>query len=92
MNMIIRDLKKEDYDFVLRVNEENVEVLSPMDRQRLEFYAGIADMFKIVEVNGKQAAFLIAIRDGADYPNVIQTIISAFIRPSILTSSMWIES
>ena len=69
MNMIIRDLKKEDYDFVLRVNEENVEVLSPMDRQRLEFYAGIADMFKIVEVNGKQAAFLIAIRDGADYPN-----------------------
>ena len=40
-----------------------------MDQQRLEFYAGIADMFKIVEVNGKQAAFLIAIRDGADYPN-----------------------
>ena len=31
----IRAVNESDYDFILRVNEENVEVLSPMDRKKL---------------------------------------------------------
>ena len=34
-----RDLRKSDYDFVLRINEENVEVLSPMDRAKVSLQA-----------------------------------------------------
>ena len=34
-NIIIRDVKTEDYDFILNVNETNVEVLSPMPMERM---------------------------------------------------------
>ena len=51
MNIKMRDLRKSDYDFVLRINEENVEVLSPIDRAKVEYFEGCADMFKVVEVD-----------------------------------------
>ncbi len=66
MNITIRDLKKSDYDFILRINEENVEVLSPMDRAKVEYFEGCADMFKVAEVDGELAAFCIVLREGEE--------------------------
>ena len=66
MKIEMRDLRKSDYDFVLRINEENVEVLSPMDRAKVEYFEGCADMFKVVEVDGKLAAFCIVLREGEE--------------------------
>ncbi len=60
----IRDYRPEDNDFILDVNETNVEVLSPMDQERLDYFARISDMLRVVEVDGEPAAFLIALREG----------------------------
>ena len=67
----IADITPADYDFVLRVNEENVEVLAPMDEEMLAFFFEIAELFKVIKVDGERAAFIIAIKDGAqnDNPN-----------------------
>ena len=68
-DIVIRDAVPADDEFILRINEENVEVLSPMDQAKMDFYKGIADIFWTVEVDGERAAFLIGIREGAAYPN-----------------------
>ena len=66
-NTIIRDVKVEDYDFILNVNETNVEVLSPMPMERMLWLKEMSEMFIVAEVDGKPAAFLIAIREGKPY-------------------------
>ena len=63
----IRSAGEEDYPFILRVNEENVEVLSPMDGDRLNRLAGAAELCLVAEVDGIPAAFLIALREGVDF-------------------------
>lgn len=65
-NIIIRSATENDYPFILRVNEENVEVLSPMDETKLRKFAGFAHRLLVVEVDGEPAAFLIALREGVD--------------------------
>ena len=69
MNVVIRDAVPADDEFILRINDINVEVLSPMDQAKLDFYKRIADILWVIDVDGERAAFLIGIRDGADYPN-----------------------
>ena len=64
MKITIRDIKKEDYPFVLRINEENVEVLSPMDEAKLEYFVGCAEQVLVAEVDGERAAFCITLREG----------------------------
>ena len=66
-NTIIRDVKADDYDFILNVNETNVEVLSPMPMERMLWLKEMSEMFIVAEVDGKPAAFLIAIREGKPY-------------------------
>ena len=61
----IEDVTPADYPFVLRVNEENVEVLSPMDEERLAYFLENAELFKVIKMDGERAAFIIAIKDGA---------------------------
>lgn len=63
----IRGVEERDRAFVLRVNEENVEVLSPMDEGRLQKFAASAEQFLVAEADGQPAAFLIAIQEGLDY-------------------------
>jgi len=60
----IRRIQAEDHPFVLRLNEENVEVLAPMDEARLEMFERIAELFYVGFADGKPAAFLIALREG----------------------------
>lgn len=63
----LRPAQKEDYPFILRVNEENVEVLSPMDGDRLNRLAGAAELLLVAEADGVPAAFLIALREGVGF-------------------------
>lgn len=64
MNITIRDAEQNDYPFILRVNQENVEVLSPMDQDKLNFFMAIAELVQVAEIDGEPAAFLIALREG----------------------------
>ena len=66
-DIVIRNARPEDYDFILMVNEVNVEVLSPMPMERMLWLKEMSDMFVVAEVNGELAAFLIAIREGQPY-------------------------
>lgn len=66
-DIVIRNARPEDYDFILKVNEVNVEVLSPMPIERMLWLKEMSDMFVVAEVNGELAAFLIAIREGQPY-------------------------
>lgn len=62
--MLVRPAAEADYPFILRVNEENVEVLSPMDEAKLRKFAGFSELLHVVELDGELAAFLIALREG----------------------------
>ncbi|MCQ2271569.1 MAG: GNAT family N-acetyltransferase [Bacteroidales bacterium] len=63
---IIRAAEERDYDFILKTNLDNVKVLSPMNAERLQWLAGMAELFLVAEVDGKAAAFLMALREGAN--------------------------
>ena len=63
----IRPAAEADHPFILRLNKENVEVLSPMDADRLNKLAGAAELCLVAEMDGVPAAFLIALREGVDF-------------------------
>lgn len=65
--IVIRNAGQEDYGFILDVNEANVEVLSPMPMERMLLLKAMSELFVVAEVDGKPAAFLIAIREGKPY-------------------------
>lgn len=65
--VVIRLATEKDFPLILKLNEENVEVLSPMDEERIAFFAKWAELFYVAEVNGEFAAFLIALREGLKY-------------------------
>lgn len=65
-NVVLREAREEDYPFILRVNEENVAVLSPMDEARLRKLDEGALRTFVVEVDGMPAAFAIVMGDGFD--------------------------
>ena len=68
MQVKIRNAEEKDYSFILRVNEENVEVLSPMDEEGIQNFSKWSELFLIAEADGNPAAFLLALReDLADY-------------------------
>ncbi len=62
--VVIRNVEEKDHPFILRINEENVEVLSPMDEARLRKFVEFGELTLVAEVNGRPAAFLIALREG----------------------------
>ena len=60
----IRKAEEKDYPFILRVNEENVEVLSPMDEGRIRDFSEWAELFLIAEMDDEPVAFLLGLREG----------------------------
>ncbi len=60
----LRPAQERDRAAILRMNEENVEVLSPMDAAKLARFEETADLLLVAEVDGETAAFLIALREG----------------------------
>lgn len=68
MQVRIRNAEETDYPFILRLNEENVEVLSPMDDDRIRDFSKWSELFLVAEADGNPAAFLLALREGiSDY-------------------------
>lgn len=65
-SITIRPIRSTDYEFVLKTNEDNVEVLSPMNQEKLEYFERNAELFLVAEVDSEPAAFLIALREGVD--------------------------
>lgn len=61
----LRPVNESDYQFILHVNEVNVEVLSPMDMTKLHKFVEMADVFTVALVNGERAAFQIALTEDA---------------------------
>lgn len=64
---MLRDATPDDAPTILALNEAFVAVLSPLDQARLEHLAGQAALYRVAEQEGKVLAFLLAMREGADY-------------------------
>ena len=56
-----------DFAAILALNAESVRFLSPLDLPRLQRLHAQAAYHRVVEIGGAVAAFLLALREGADY-------------------------
>lgn len=68
MVLAIRDVREHDLDAVLALNNAAEGGISPMDGEELRRFFHIADYFRVAEVDGHLAGFLIALRERADDP------------------------
>jgi predicted GNAT superfamily acetyltransferase len=56
-----------DFPAILALNEESVHFLSPLTPARLAHLHGESAYHRVIEAGGRVAAFLLALREGADY-------------------------
>jgi predicted GNAT superfamily acetyltransferase len=66
----IRDLSDADADAVLRLNEESVSMLAPLDSERLRALRTIAAHALVCESDGEVAGFALAFAPGATYDSI----------------------
>lgn len=66
MVLAIRDVLEHDLDAVLALNNAADGGISPMNSTQLHKFYQIADYFRVAEVDGHLAGFLIALRESAD--------------------------
>lgn len=62
-----RDATAADFPAILALNEAFVSVLSPLDHERLARLHAQAAWHRVIERAGRVEAFLLALREGADY-------------------------
>jgi uncharacterized protein len=67
MSMQLRDVQNQDLDTILAINNSAGESILPIDGARMARFLDIARYFKIAEVDGQIAGFLIALTPEADY-------------------------
>jgi len=67
--VVFRDAHNGDWDSVCALNLSEVQFTSPMDRDRVQFLAQLASVFKVAVVDAVVAGFLIAMDDEAPYEN-----------------------
>ena len=65
----LRDLTPEDYARIVEINEVEVQQTSAMNLARLAQLVGLSSYHKVALVDGRVAAFLLAMRENADYQN-----------------------
>lgn len=65
--MLVRDASPADFPAILELNRIWVAVLSPLDAGRLAQLHAQAALHRVIEHDGRLAAFLLAFREGADY-------------------------
>lgn len=65
--MMPRDATAADFPAILALNEAFVSVLSPLDVERLARLHVQAALHRVIEHDGRVEAFLLALREGADY-------------------------
>lgn len=70
---MVRDATASDFPAILALNAESVHFLSPLDEARLQRLHAQAAYHRVVEIDGEVAAFLLVLREGADYdsPNYL---------------------
>ncbi|MGH8026916.1 MAG: GNAT family N-acetyltransferase [Pseudoxanthomonas sp.] len=66
---VIRDADKNDFGAILSLNQESVHFTSAMDTARLAHLHAQSAYHRVVELDGEVVAFLLALGEGADYPN-----------------------
>jgi len=73
MALAIRDVREHDLDAVLALNNTAGRSILALDAERLRYFYEHADYFRVAEIDGHLAGFLIALRDGRDYisPNYL---------------------
>ena len=64
---MIRDAGESDCGAILRLNLESERFLSPLDRARLQHLHRQAAYHRVAIIDGAVAAFLLVLREGADY-------------------------
>lgn len=67
MSIAIRDVGEHDLDSVLALNNSAGQAILPLDAERVRFFIRHADYFRVAEVDGQVAGFLIALRPGTPY-------------------------
>lgn len=65
--MRIRAVVPQDFPAILRLNEESVHFLSPLDEAGLAALHAQAAYHRVAEETGRVAGFLLALREGAGY-------------------------
>jgi len=68
--MTIRDAIDADFEQILYLNEESVRFLSPLSEDRLRRLHAQATWHRVVEIDGRVGAFLLALPEGAVYDSV----------------------
>lgn len=65
--LTLRRVTPDDAADVLALNQRNVEILSPMSRERLWEIEALADRFDVMDVDGAFGGFVVTIRPGTAY-------------------------
>lgn len=67
MSVDLRDVREPDLDAVLALNNDAGAAILPLDAVSLRYFFEQADYFRVAEIEGRIAGFLIALREDADY-------------------------
>lgn len=65
----IKDVREQDFEAILRLNDAEVRQTSVMDLERLRELHALSDYHRIVGIEGEPVAFLLAMRESAPYEN-----------------------
>ena len=64
---MIRKALKKDYSEILKLNRNDVEMLSPLDDNILGKMDELSEIFQVIEEDNRVIAFILAFKDGCDY-------------------------
>jgi predicted GNAT superfamily acetyltransferase len=67
MALAIRDVREHDLDAVLALNNAAGRSILAVDAAQLRYFYERAEYFRVAEIDGRLAGFLIALRDGGNY-------------------------
>jgi len=67
MALAIRDVREHDLDAVLALNNTAGRSILAIDAAQLRYFFDHADYFRVAEIDGQIAGFLIAMREGGNY-------------------------
>ncbi|RDI97937.1 GNAT family N-acetyltransferase [Dyella solisilvae] len=67
MALAIRDVREHDLDAVLALNNAAGRTILALDAAQLRYFYDHADYFRVAEIDGHLAGFLIALREGSQY-------------------------
>jgi predicted GNAT superfamily acetyltransferase len=67
---MLRPFETKDQQAILTMNEESVDVLSPMDAERFDRLRDLCSLLRVIEDNGEVAGFLMGFCRGTDYDSI----------------------